>query len=281
METGQKTIQKSNSLNTNNIKALSIQISLNGLSFCILNRTTNTIEHLHHVNFNKKTTPFETLEHLNTTLDTDAIFAQEFKSVVIIYQNELSSLVPKPLFDEQNLADYLKFNTKILKTDFISFDELNINKSINVYVPLVNINNSIFERFGSFDYKHFSTIFLDTILQKESRLTDGHKLFINVNATDFEICITNNGKLLLYNTFNFHTKEDFIYFILFTIEQLKLDPETTPLFLSGAITSNDELYKIVYTYIRHIDFVSPNYNYKFTEKLRDNHNDYVILNSFN
>jgi hypothetical protein len=268
-------------LNTYNIKALSIQISLNGLSFCILNRTLNTIEFLHHVDFDKKTTPFETLEHLIRTLDAYEVFSQPFKSVLIIYQNELSILVPKPLFDEQNAADYLKFNTKILKTDYITYDELSVNESINVYVPLVNINNYIFERFGPFDYKHVSTVLVDTILQKESRLNDGNKMFVNVNTNHFEISIINNGKLLLYNTFEYQTKEDFIYFILFTIEQLKLDTETTPVYLSGRIKNNDELYTIAYKYIRHIAFVEPNYKYKFTEQLNNKHNDYVILNSFN
>ena len=67
METGLKTILKSNSLNKNNKKALSIQISLSGLSFCILNITTNTIEYLKNVSFDKKGTPFETLERLITS----------------------------------------------------------------------------------------------------------------------------------------------------------------------------------------------------------------------
>ena len=31
-----------------------------------------------------------------------------------------------------------------------------------VYVPLVNVNNFIFDRFGSFEYKHSATIVLNT-----------------------------------------------------------------------------------------------------------------------
>lgn len=117
--TGQKTIQTNNKLYQNHVKDLSIQISLSGLSFCILNRTHNHVEFLHQDAFEKKANPFEALEYLKKALNTHPVLNQTFSSVLVIYQNELSSLVPKELFDKDHLADYLKFNSKILKSDFM------------------------------------------------------------------------------------------------------------------------------------------------------------------
>ncbi|WP_245977221.1 DUF3822 family protein [Ichthyenterobacterium magnum] len=269
-------------MNTNSIKALSIQINLSGLSFCVLNRTTNTIEHLKTENFDKKLTPFEILERLKTVLDTNSIFSESFETVLIIYKNELSSLVPKALFSENNLADYLKFNTKILKTDYITYDELPINKSVNVYVPLVNINNYIFESYGAFDYKHASTLFIDTLLQKKTYLKKD-AIYINADAYSIEIVVLKNSKIQLYNTFEYGTKEDFIYYILFVIEQLKLNPEEINAVLSGQIAKDDELYNIVYKYIRHVAFVNPEYTYNYNESMQPDftHNYFILLNSFN
>ena len=282
METGLKTILKSNSLNKNNSKALSIQISLSGLSFCILNKSTNTIEYLKNVSFDKKGTPFEALERLITTLDTNTIFEQNFESVLLIYQNELSTCVPKPLFNEDNIADYLKFNAKILNTDFIAYDEIKVNDSINVYVPYVNINNYVFDRFGAFEYKHASTILIQSLLEKEAH-SEEKKLFINVTKNYFEIIAVDNTNLEFYNTFEYQTKEDFIYFILFTIEQLKLDPESIQTKLMGEISKDDELFEIVYKYIRYVDFIEPFHNYTFKEnqKPKTAHSNYIILKSFN
>ena len=130
-----------------NIKELSIQISLNGLSFCILNRTTSTIEVLKSVAFEEKLTPFTALNRLKTEL-YDSVYNQNFHSVNIIHQNDLVALVPVEMYDENYKADYLKFNNKIQKTDFITTDEIAVNNGINVYIPYVNINNYIFERFG-------------------------------------------------------------------------------------------------------------------------------------
>lgn len=282
METGLKTILKSNSLNKNNSKALSIQISLSGLSFCILNKTTNTIEYLKNISFDKKGTPFDSLERLITTLDTNTIFEQNFESVLLIYQNELSTCIPKPLFDEDNIADYLKFNAKILNTDFIAYDDIKVNDSINVYVPYININNYVFDRFGAFEYKHASTILIQSLLEKESQ-SEGKKLFINVSKNYFEIIAIDGTNLEFYNTFEYQTKEDFIYFILFTIEQLRLDPETIQTKLMGEISKDDELFEIVYKYIRYVDFMEQFHNYDFKENQKPKlaHSTYTILNSFN
>ena len=282
METGLKTIQKSNSLNKHNNKALSIQISLSGLSFCILNRSSTTIEHLKNIPFDKKVTPFEALERLITALDTNTIFEQVFQSILLIYQNELSICVPKPLFNEDNSADYLKFNAKILNTDFIAYDEILVNNSVNVYVPYVNINNYIFDRFGVFEYKHASTLLIQTLLQKETNSKNAI-LYINVGNNQFEIIAIDKGELVFYNTFDYQTKEDFIYFILFAVEQLQLNPETIPTKLIGDISKGDEFYGIVYKYIRFVEFIEPFHSYKFEEKQQPKtlHDNYIILNSFN
>ncbi|HNQ27415.1 MAG TPA: DUF3822 family protein, partial [Aquaticitalea sp.] len=88
-------------MNRNQTKDLSIQISLSGLSFCILNRDTNTIELLKYQAFEKKRNPIELLESLKKTISSYPELSQSFALVTVIYQNELSALVPKAYFDEE------------------------------------------------------------------------------------------------------------------------------------------------------------------------------------
>lgn len=280
-ETGQKTFQTNNSLTQNNIKDLSIQISLSGLSFCILNRSSNTIEFLKNQLFDKKANPFETLEYLKKYLESFSELNQSFSSVLVIFQNELSNIVPKAFFDEKQSADYLKFNSKILTSDYISHDEIAINESINVYVPYVNINNVIFDIYGAFEYKHAATILIDSILQNHSK-ADETELYLNINSKHFELIALKNKKLLLYNSFEYSTKEDVIYYLLFTMEQLHLNPETVKLQLIGRIDTNDEMYTIIYTYIRFVTFYNPSYNFEFKSgaKPLQQHHNAIILNSF-
>lgn len=268
-------------MNNNNIKELSIQVNLNGLSFCILNRTSNTIEFLNHISFTDKLNPFDVLNRLKAELSTNTAFSDEFNTVTIIHQNELSTLVPEALYDENHKADYLKFNTKILKTDYITHDEIKVNKSINVYIPYVNINNYIFETFGEFTYKHSSTLFLDTVLQKV-KTNKNPEVYVNVNKLTIEVLVVNDEQVQLVNSFEYHSKEDFIYYILFVFEQLQLDVETTKVHLSGRINKGDELYNILYTYVRDVEVIDMNLNYKFSDSINKEHLHYyhLILNSF-
>ena len=280
MEIGQKLMEKANNThNKLNYLDLSIQINLNGLSFCILNTDSNTITYLRHFNENKKLNPFEILDLLKDLFNKEEELQQDFKNVHVIYVNELATLVPKELFNEDLLADYLKFNSKILKSDFIAYDTLEINESVNVYVPYVNINNYIYDTFGSFTYNHFSSILIEKILQIEKQASDS-KLYIHVSKDHFEIVVTNKGKLILYNTFSYSSKEDFIYYILFATEQLHLNPEKVQLIFLGDIDKASDLYEITYKYIRHISFGKRINSYNYTNETKSNYSDFVLTQSF-
>jgi len=261
-----------------NIK-LSIQIHLNGLSFCVLEEESHTITYLNHLVFEKKQTPFKILDRLKEAFSNIDILKNKFSAVTIIYVNELSTLIPKPLFNEDNLADYLKFNSKILKSDFISYDEISINDSINVYIPYVNINNFIYDKFGAFTYKHFSSILIDTILNLEKNASKP-KMYIHITKNHFEIIVIKNSKLEFYNTFDYVTKEDFIYYTLFTIEQLNLNPETIDVKLIGDIIKGDDLYNIAYKYIRFVSFGLRQDAFNVSELSISKHSDFILLNSF-
>ena len=58
---------------------------------------------------------------------------------------------------------------------------------------------------------------------------------------------------MIYDSFNFETKEDILYFTLFAFEQLKLDINTVNILLFGDIIKEDDNFKILYEYIRNIE----------------------------
>ncbi|MEZ4781999.1 MAG: DUF3822 family protein [Flavobacteriaceae bacterium] len=142
---------------------MSIQVSLSGLSFCILNTESNAVIHFSSISFDKTLNPRDVLEALKNHLSATKDLQQNFNTVRLIHENELSTLVPKLLFNEDNLADYLKFNAKILSNDYITHDDLSQGDIVNVYVPYVNINNFLYDAYGTFEYNHYSTILLNAI----------------------------------------------------------------------------------------------------------------------
>ncbi|PTM09247.1 MAG: DUF3822 domain-containing protein [Bacteroidetes bacterium] len=280
METGQKTFQTNSNLDKLRNNTLSIQVSLSGLSFCILNTETNTITHFSSHIFDKTLNPSDVLNALKNHLSQTKVLQEDFNTVNLIHENELSTLVPKPFFNEDFLADYLKFNSKILSNDYIAHDDLAQGDIVNVYVPYVNMNNFLYDTYGSFDFNHYSTILLKAIFSIHKNKVET-TMYINISNKHFEIVTLKGNSLLLYNTFEYQTKEDFIYYILFTAEQLQLNPEEFPLVLIGNVSENDDLYSIAYTYIRHISIHKSDIRYNIeTENKQTFNTNFILQNSF-
>lgn len=259
-------IKKIKEINTNNnsdlsYTKLSIQISLNGLSFCVLDSISNTIIKQESTTFSEELIPFQVLKKLKEVLEKNEIDKMSFSNVTIIHRNTFFSLIPKALFDEKEVANYLKFNTKILANDLIAWDEILNFDIINVYVPFVNINNYIYGLYGEFVFQHNGTVLIQSLLNN----FDGGKepvCYVHVLEQQLDIIVIANKKLLFYNSFNFSTKEDFIYYVLFVIEQLKLDAETIKLKLFGNIEEDDQLFNVCFKYVRNVSvFVPSNLSY--------------------
>ncbi len=234
---------------------LSIQLRLDGFSFCVLEKYSEKYLDIQNFEMDAHTnTPQKQLDFIVDKFKEYPILTKGHQTLAITHTNKLTTLVPKPLFSKENLSDYLQYNLKVLENDFITYDEIQNSEMINVYIPFVHINNFLFEQFGSFEYKHSSTVLIELLLAKYKNSTN-IDFFVNVEYDFFQIIILKEKKLLFFNSFSFKTKEDFIYYILFTAEQLQLNPEDFKLIFLGAIEKESELYDIVYKYVRNIAFL--------------------------
>jgi len=275
-----KTVIKKNSTPTlTNTKEtrLSIQFNLDGFSFCISNNTSNETVYFSEYEFDEKQgTPESLLKQIEAIFKTDIQLQKDFSSVLVIHQNDLFTLVPNAYFSEDKLLEYLDFNIKTIATDFITFDNIESMNAKNVYVPYVNINNYLFQNFGEFEYKHHLTILIENKISLPA--SKERKIYINVSKENFDIVILQNKKIEFSNSFSFETKEDFMYYILFTFEQLKIDVEEVKIYFTGAIDIETEIYKITYQYVRNIFFLESTSKI-FNQLSAPKHSNYILLNS--
>lgn len=259
-------------------KKLAIQVSLNGLTFATFDTLLNKPLTLQKIE----------MGNVSITSKIENLFANAFQNypelkagydeIIIIHSNNLSTFVPTALFDQDYLGSYLQFNTKVFETDFFAFDELPNYEMKNVYIPYVNMNNYFIDQYGTFDYKHANSILVQKLLEV-SKNNEDRKMFVHVCDTHFEIVLIQNQKLQLYNSFDYKTAKDFIYYILFTAEQLHLNPETFKLELLGKILESDSLYNIAYNYIRNVSLFDVSYMQNpFSEV--ENREHFVLLHSW-
>ncbi|WP_262509404.1 DUF3822 family protein [Tenacibaculum ovolyticum] len=258
-------------------KNLSIQFSLDGFSFCISNSDTKEIIVFTEYFFEKELdTPQLLLQKIISIFGDDNDLQQDFLSIFAVHQNNLSTLVPNEYFDRSNLDIYLKYTVKTLTTDFITYDSLESINASTVYIPYVNINNYLFQNFGEFEFKHHSSILIDKILTLSKENTET-QFFINVSSNQLDIIVCKQDNLIFNNSFSYTTKEDFIYYILFTAEQLQMNPNEFQLTFIGNINKESELYTITYNYIRNICFFKPILNFFTDSDEFSNHSNFILV----
>jgi hypothetical protein len=235
---------------------LSILINLDGFSFCIYQLPEKRAVVYQHFAFEEKAiTPEKHLLYIQSIFEENTFLNHSFKKVTAIHQNELATIVPNELFNKDNLKEYLKHSIKLLDNDFISHEKVKKTKNKTVYIPFVNINNFFFNRFGPFEYFHSFTKLIEIFTTEDSKDTSD-KIFLNVNSDDFELLAFKKNHLQVINRFGCKTPEDFIYYVLFVSEQLNFDTEDLKLTLTGDINKHSERYKILYKYIRNVEFLS-------------------------
>ena len=258
-------------------KKLAIQVSLNGLSFCFFDTLSSSPLLLHHLPFSNLQRSAKMEDLLETVYHTNPELKHNYDEILVIHSNNLSTFVPTALFDEEFLGSYLQYNTKVFETDFFTFDALEKYEMNHVYIPYVNMNNFFIDQYGSFDYKHSNTILVSKLLDLSKNKED-RKMFVHVCESHFEIIVVQNQKLHLFNSFEYKSPEDFIYYILFTAEQLQLNPENFKLEFLGSIEQSDAYYQIAYKYIRNISLLDVS-DIKNTFTEQENREHFILLHS--
>ncbi|MDO4729132.1 MAG: DUF3822 family protein [Bacteroidota bacterium] len=247
-----------------NYKKLVLKISLTGFSYIIVDTLTDKVILVREVSFAEYPNPYLTVECYKTAFKKHTELNNRYDEVVILHHNQANAFVPEELYDEQFPESYLQYNVKVFLSDMYLQDYLSKYQLYNVYVPYVVINNFLEQKFSRLKHIHQSSILVEKILELP-RQNDKPEMFVHFDKDSFQIVVTENHKLIFYNSFLFNTKEDFAYYLLFTVEQLGLNPEEFELNLLGHVGRQGELFQIAYTYIRHIKLLDVSHLYTINE----------------
>ena len=227
--------------------------------------------------FTEKVKPQRLSEKLDLIINESKIIISNIIDVKLIVCNKLSCLVPKNLFEEKLSLEYLKFNSKLLKNDFAANDTIEEIGAVNVFLPFVNVNNYLIDKFGSFNYYHYSTILIKKLI-KHNRKKDT-SVYANIQLNNFQVLIFKSKNLIYYNNFEIKDKEDILYFILLSIEQNKIDNSKSKVSLLGEIKSESEVYLLLSKFIVNIEIINFEEEKKSIIKNIDNYSniDYLII----
>lgn len=190
-------------------------------------------------------------EIIETAFQQSKLIAPTYDKVHFIIENELSTLVPDALFDEERIKAYLKFNTELEGNELILSDSIKSIHAHNVFALPIGLKMKFESFFKRVDYHHFSSGLIHSVLQQVKN--QQKKLaFLHIHHYHLEVLITENNQLLFYNSFHHRSPEDLLYYILFVYEQLGLNPETTETKIIGEVEKNSENVQLIQKYIRQV-----------------------------
>ncbi len=204
-----------------------------------------------------------------------------FKSVSFCYGGMKSTLVPDPLFKQDETRELLGFHFPHGDRENIYADHLKRLGARNIFAVPVPVTLLIAEKFPQASFHHHATAFTESLLQNNKN-RDEKIVTVHVRLTGFELAVTRRNELLFYNSFRYQTTGDFLYFVLFVMEQLQLNPETTPFVFTGAADKNSALYIDTCKYIREVSFGERtslcSFSYAFDEL--PGHFHYILFNQY-
>ena len=254
MEIGQKTTQKTTKIDSYiNNSSLAIHINESWVIFCLFNHqklsSLNKVRFLHE---KKSNFVLKTIKKYIKSFSKENIPSE----VKLIYYNKTSTLVPSTLFDHKNSLNYLKYNTSINIDDIAANDQLLNHEINNVYIPNTEINNFIFEKFKTFDFFHYSSLIIEKI-SNELAEKFSEKVFVNINDGFIDVLFFKDKKLMFYNSYDYNSDEDILFYLLFCFSELKLNPDEIHTVFSGSIDLDSKLYELIYTYVRNVELIDP------------------------
>ncbi len=228
-------------------------MKLDYLAYCIIDEKQNKYLYFGLHPFEKIYNFYFLQNVLRTKFLEEELLNKPFGKIKIGISNNRSTLVPNSLFDNNNVADLLKFNHSIASNEKVLTDDIPSIGSKNVWSIDGEIIDLLTTQFSSPLICHSSTPLVESLIN-ENKAQHEAKLFVNVHLNIIELVYIDKGKLLLYNSSSFTTQEDFIYHILFTCEQLDIKPDTIKLILLGEIEKTSPIFEIIYKYIRNVSF---------------------------
>jgi len=262
---------------TLNNNEITIQLSLDGFSYVVYDKTNRKYIHLERVS-EQNPSLRNAIKQIETTNSCEIA---DFDRTIVLFDNCTNTFVPASIFQNRAKGKYLNFlgigcDDRTATSDFLSVAEAN-----NVFSISNDDAATLSEMQGNTQFHHAVSVLVSSLIKSNIHHANEPIIHVNVKSPQFDMIVTKGCNLLFHNTFNFKTKEDFLYFLLFSIDQLHLDTGTVPVYFLGLIEEKSQLVELASRYVRDIRFVRRDNDMTFTEEIEKTpyfHN-YLLFNS--
>lgn len=231
---------------------LAIELCLDGITVTVLDNLTNDYLAFEHYPLRKLSDESALAQQFKQLVEEHEWLGNGFKRTDVMIVAERFTLIPASLFDSAHAIDYLRFNHPIDETtDIVLSDLLHQCDARNLYAANQKLIDAIKNIFPGVRIRHHLSPLIDRTLSVNKN-SDGRRVLAHVQQNRFDLLITDSSRLLLANSYRYQTAEDFIYYLLFACEQLKINPDKMLLEIVGEVESKSGLMDITRKYVREV-----------------------------
>jgi hypothetical protein len=259
---------------------LSIELSLDGFSYCVLDTDRFRYVMLESFSLGNISDYAQLAIVLEDFVRNRKILTSTYQRISILFVNPLVTLVPSELFAYSEKNEYLDFNVNRDDTYEVRVDKLYNLSAYAVYPFPRVLLQKINYLFPGCRIRHMSTSLIENLTYLVRYGKVNPQLVLHVQANHFEILIYDQEKLSFFNSFRYQTRDDLFYYLFFVLEQLGLQAEDLDAMLFGEVSIKTEFYKKIKLYVKSLSFGPRNDLYKYSDAFDEvpHHYFYNLLN---
>ncbi len=239
---------------------LSLQVSLKGFSFSILDRDRNKFVAFGHYP-QARVTSYRTLaKQISGIIDGELALQCAFSHVKVLFATPDYTFVPAEFYADSNCDEWYRFNQEPKKDEVIMSNYIYGNSSYVVYgLPQV-LMQTMRSRYALAQFYHQSVPMIEELTLKSKIENSAKRIYLNMMPAFFDLVFADGGSILLYNSFKYQSINDFKYFFLNAVDNLQFSPIESPVYLCGMVSPDGPVIEAVKEYIKNVNyFVRPSH----------------------
>lgn len=240
--------------------SLSILISQDGLSYSIYDIDDKKVQALVSMLFD-----VNKADEIRKFIEDEGLKDAQFENINVVYATRNVTIVPDAIFDENSAESIYALNRIISPDDEIRYSRLPKSQTVIVFAIEKETSSLLDELFTRYNLYPQSYPLIETGLTKTkiSEKPNRQRMLVQVFENFFEILVIDKGQIVNYNTYNYKSANDILYFIVNCFEQLGLSPEECEVAFSGFIEQDSLTVIHLKKFIRTVYFESINRDYKY------------------
>jgi hypothetical protein len=259
---------------------LSIQVGLDGFSFCVLDTRRNKYLVFRHIPLIVGKPQFLS-KKLEPIFDQEVHLVAAYKSLIVTYSTNRAALIPKEFVISDYSTQIAALTNDISRSEDFHTDDLPGFKYQLVYGYPKELLSLLNRKYTEFKFLHKSVPLLSSAISQRNE-ESGNTLVINFEKKYIRMIALKGAQISLYNSFYFKNESDFLYYTLNICQSLHIDPVTDEILVGGYVADDSSYIRQLKKYLDNVHFLKPSseFNYGNIFDKVQKHQFVTLFNSY-